>query len=253
MDDLEANTDVVYVEPLFTISRHYMLNVSPSKTLRYHTRYQKMESRCYNANIVLDFECKLFVDNIWPGSLVLADYIIDNPNLVLNSKCVEFGAGCALPSMVASCLNAELVVSTDYPAPYVIENIEILFKNNGLVNCYAVGHVWGEDCSSILNLSHTRNYDIILLAELLWKDTYNQHDCLLRSATQCLSPNGFILLALTHRPTQTHTCFHDLEFFDKAYRHYGLQCDRLFVCSKYNDPGETLPAEVSLYKLYRCS
>lgn len=36
---------------------------------------------------------KLFADEIWPGSIVLSDYLCDNKDICLNKSVIELGAG----------------------------------------------------------------------------------------------------------------------------------------------------------------
>ena len=119
------------------------------------------------------------------------------------------GAGAALPSLVCCRLAAEFVLITDYPDTGILNNIKFLLSQNGIsVGAAVLGHIWGDDVSSMLT-AHSgdcstsivpNKFDIIIMAELLWKDTYLLHEKLLTSASQCLSPGGIILVSFAKRP-----------------------------------------------------
>ena len=172
------------------------------------------------------------MDDIWPGCVALSDFFCDHPVLVKGKSVLELGAGAALPSLVSSALKAEKVVITDYPADNVIENIDYLIEVNGLdrnkVSC--MGHVWGKEDSfgEIISENNGRKFDVLILAELIWKDTYQFHDQLLQSvsATLC-TENGVAFISFCHRPCETHTIENDLELFQRAERDFGLQSIKL--------------------------
>ena len=165
-----------------------------------------------------EVEPLLFADDIWPGACALADYLdIHAMELCRGKSVVELGAGGALPSVVACKLGARICVASDYPAAGVVENIANQFRENGIDTSVgvAMGFIWGQDCSELLN--HSKDgFDTILLSELLWKDTYKQHSSLLRSVKTLLAPRGVALVSFVHRPTTAHGPEHNLEFFTRA-------------------------------------
>ena len=201
----------------------------------------------------------LFVDDLWPGSRFLADFIILNRDGFKGKICLELGAGGALPSLVAASLGAEKVVISDYPANGVIDNIQGLIAANLLTNAIAIGHVWGIDIEKLLELGKTSTsgekigYDVVFLAELLWRDTYHLHKNLLQSLTVCLNKStGVAYMTVAHRPTTNllgHTAENDLEFFSVAASEFGLKSLCLEKCSKYFDVGEMVTIDVYLYEL----
>ena len=90
-----------------------------------------------------------------------------------------------------------------------------------------------------------QRFDTILLAELLWKDTYSQHHALLSTVVQCIQPTtGRALVCFAHRPVkgeaesdtdnhvlvggdaskrrEEHSAAHDLEFFMMAQKEFGM-------------------------------
>ena len=213
-----------------------------NKTLRYQPRF-------YNHTKSNESESRLFADNLWPGSLVLSDYLCDNPQLVINKICIELGAAFALPSMVALTLGAEHVVVTDYPATNLIDNINTIFAENDLTKYIAIPYIWGGDAEALLNFSPSDRFDVILIAEPLWKDTYIQHDNLLRSMSYLLSDHTVVYLSFAHRPTDTHTPSHDLELLVKSSEKYHWKVNLIATSLKYCDVGETMPIEVLLYSI----
>jgi len=238
------------LRPIFSETTQNIYNGLSSKSLVYHSRHQ--------IKTVTNSEplspLPLFCDNMWPGSLVLADYLCSHPQFVTGKVCLELGAAIALPSMVASVLYAHSLVITDYPSHLVLENIEILFKKNELSfsNVSIAPHIWGQNIDLITQLSSKQNgkFDIIFLAELLWKDTYCQHENLLRSIAGFLDTDGVALVSFAHRPTESHSKEHDLEFLQLARRRFHLEYELLEMNEKYNDVDETISTQVFLYKLY---
>jgi len=194
----------------------------------------------------------LFADNIWPGTYVLADFLDRNPSICRSRIILELGAGCALPSLVSSIHGAKRVVATDYPDDTIIGNISDIVKvNNCSDNVVVLPYAWGTDTSTLLdaisNLSddnsnssstlddRIRQYDVILLAEVLWKDTYRFHRDLLYTVQTCLAPTGIALISIAHRPTDAHSAGNDLEFLRLGEAKCGLQCIYLGPNRNYRD------------------
>lgn len=139
----------------------------------------------------------LFVDDIWPGSIYIADYLNKYPFLCYSKRILELGAGAALPSMVAGKLFCQYLVISDYPKKDILDNIQQVVEKNNLTNIpYSIiGYIWGDDIQPLIaplssqpslsqpltdmNSSPSSNdsmlFDLIILAEVLWKDTYPQH------------------------------------------------------------------------------
>lgn len=230
------------------------------KILRVKTRINK------------EFNDGLFADDIWPGAVVLSDFLCDNPTLCAGKHVVELGAGGALPSLVALSLGAKRSLITDFPGSGILENIQELLRNNGL--CGTTGDVndgssdtlpqdvtvaglkWGQqinlegvwtptsgqapDRAVSSTSSHVDSFDLVLLAELLWKDTYPLHAALLDTVVRLMhkknsvvatddSARGgtIVLCSFAHRPTDAHKSSHDLEFLQLAESKYGLCCEKV--------------------------
>ena len=199
--------------------------------------------------------------------------MIENQSLYRGKYCLELGAGSALPSLVAASGGACYCVVSDYPAENVIENIQELIKVNKLSNAIGMSHIWGEEnVQPLLNIisnhrssSDETGYDVIFMAELLWKDTYHLHRHLLESISLCLHPNGIAYAAFAHRPTaddpltdptihssshSVHTLQHDLEFFELAQHEFGFECSLLQIVRKYCDVGgDGSLIDVKIYRM----
>jgi predicted nicotinamide N-methyase len=120
-------------------------------------------------------------------------------------RVLELGAGAALPSLVCSRLAAEFLLITDYPDPGILSNIELLLSQNRITTGVAVmGHIWGDDVTPMLTAGKSDSdpvqFDVIIMAELLWRDTYPLHQKLLSSASQCLASGGIALVSFAKRP-----------------------------------------------------
>jgi len=226
----------------------------------------------------------LFADDIWPGAVVISDYLCKYPELCRNKRVIELGAGGALPSAVALFLNANHCLITDYPERSILQNIESTLTECGVdINRMTVrGLKWGEnilteylhegnnnmdtlgieiqEVQSVID-STILSYDLMILAELLWKDTYPLHDKLLTSISYFIQQNCnmVILCSFAHRPTDHHTKEHDMEFITNAKEKYNLCCE--FIEKKRmpdassgggDDAGDGM-VDVSLYKMYKVS
>jgi hypothetical protein len=111
--------------------------------------------------------------------------------------------------------------------------------------------MWGSNVSEFLD-DNKNGFDIVLVAECLWKDTYNLHNDLLTSIKSLLSEHGVALVSFAHRPiitdTWSHTKEHDLHFFSRA-KEYGFNEAKILTCNKYKDVLEEEFVEVHLYAL----
>lgn len=188
----------------------------------------------------------LFADDIWPGSILMANTIADTP-LYCENRCVlELGAGAALPSLVCGKLNPKILVISDFPDETILESIELSLEENSIHKGHdegivVIGHKWGESVEDLLEplrrafhntdlCCYPERFDLVLLSELLWKDTYRSHFALLKSLKACLKPDGEALVSLAHRPTDDfeHSRERDMEFFSLAQTaEFGFQVDLL--------------------------
>ena len=135
-------------------------------------------------------------------------------------------------------------------------------RGDGEPDIRVMEHIWGDTPDSLLVCTGPERpgFDLILLAEPLWKDTYPQHRQLLHSVRACLKKQSkpqlssshpqcrqrcgpCALVAFAHRPTSVtstangarkeehpesaHTAAHDLEFFSMAREEFGLSVELL--------------------------
>lgn len=198
-------------------------------------------------------ESSLFVDDIWPASFLLADYIVQNSSRYIKDRYVlELGAGAALPSLVADCLGATKVVITDYHADGVIETINEVIKSNSLNHSVAVGYIWGEKLDVLASLGLNGGFHTILMADLFWKDTYHLHRKLLATVKSILLSHhdAVALVAFAHRETATHLSHHDMEFFDVAVAEFQLSYEFILKTSDYGcDVDTATPTTLFLYEI----
>lgn len=194
----------------------------------------------------------LYANYIWPGSILMADYLQQNPDLITHKQVLELGSGTGLPSLVCSKLQASLVVCTDYPEPVVIDNLANLKDRNKCGNMIIQSFEWGdaEQLEQLRSLTNEgKGFDVILLAELLWKDTYKLHDVLVKSVKMVCAAGGTVLVAFAHRPSKAHHPENDLEFIKKLEEELSVQASLQLKCSTYKDAIELEYPEVFLYRL----
>lgn len=251
MSDDEGYDAAAGIAPLFAVAADTNVYRVKDTILKIRTRHDKNVVHIDGANGTAGSSAaqqpKLFVDDVWPGSLVLADYIVSHPEFVLGKSVIELGAGAALPSMVACKLGAQYTMATDYPARSVIENISELIAENHLENMDCRGHIWGSE-----DVTVSKRYDVVLVAEPLWKDTYPLHRALLRSIDALLKDDGVCYLTFAHREALCghgveHTLDHNLELFMIASIEFNINSQLINTVDKYNDVGENVPIEVYIY------
>lgn len=153
--------------------------------------------------------------------LYLAKYIEKNAeSLILGKTVLEVGSGGALPSILCGHIGAKYVISTDYPDPELIENIDRNIKENNVENnCSALGYIWGNPTNEIIDTlkektSNTSNtFDIIILSDVIFN--HSEHLKLLKTCKELLTPNtGKVLVTFSpHRPKLFDK---DMEFFETA-------------------------------------
>ena len=247
MEILEASENFDF-RPLFSSHFDGSYKLPNGKVIKAFTRSAKGDSDKEGCPM-------LFLDNIWPSAYCLSDYLVKNPSLCNNKYVLELGAAAAIPSCVSDALNAKRVVITDYPASNVIETIQLVIETNKLNSSVAIPHIWGENIELLNSYGYNnQGYHLILLADLLWKDTYLQHSNLLQTISSCLLnseiDDSIALVAFAHRPTATHTRENDMEFFSLAELKYSMICEHLLTSSDYGcdiDSVETI--EIHLYSM----
>lgn len=201
---------------------------------------------------------RLYVEHVWPSSIVVSDYLCQHPEIIRDKVVIELGAGAALPSLVAEKLGAKLAVVSDFPEDDVLRNIDDAIRINKCTRAISVGYKWGDSIEEVTRkqtewLSASDDHsgvDVVLLADVLWRDTYAQHDALLKSISLLFEGRrGLVLIGIAHRPCEGHTPDNDLEFLQRAERDYGFTYHHLLSTSQYSDAMDSDPIEVHLYRI----
>lgn len=199
----------------------------------------------------------LFVNHIWPGSIVMADFICRNRSLFEGKVVLEVGAGAALPSIVADHVGACMVIATDYGNRRVLDNIHTNALNNRCQHLLVTSHVWGDSLKPLFDLLVTQSlslFDVIIVAECLWKDTVCQHRALLSTINSCLMVNtdAVAYVFFAHRPCEGHGEKQDIQFFAVAEAEFGIKVTSLGADASYADAmDDKEKIEVKMYSLCR--
>ena len=104
--------------------------------------------------------------------------------------------------------------------------------------------------TKVVNL-HVQKFDLVIVAECLWRDTYCQHENLLKSCCEFLADHGTILVAHTfHNPGYEEK---DLEFFARASNEFQLGVKPIETRKNmpYIDGSEGDESDVYLKKMVR--
>jgi predicted nicotinamide N-methyase len=172
----------------------------------------------------------LFCDQVWSGSKLLAEFLALNAQTyVTRKRTIEFGAGTALPSLVALSHGSSFSLVTDYPDEQLLQAIrETVGWNWPACSCpqnrvAVLGHEWGTSIDDILKADDDDDddayFDLAILSECLWK--HRCHAALAKSLHEVLHPSrGVAVLTYAHHiPGKERE---DDAFFDICEAEYGL-------------------------------
>jgi len=161
----------------------------------------------------------LFAHQVWSGSKFLADFLASHAEeYVQGKRTVEFGAGTALPSLVALSAGSQLSVITDYPDETVLQAIKETVGYNW-ISCgepllgrvAVVGHEWGTDTDAVFqaasktlgttstdrdNESDDLRFNLAIFSECLWM--HRTHAALAQSLSQLLSQESYAIATYAH-------------------------------------------------------
>ena len=193
----------------------------------------------------------LFINHVWEGSVVLSDFIINHPEIIFGKNILELGAGTSLPSLVSSLFSPELVISTDFPDEALIDHISKLVEENSCKSICVAPFKWGDSPHELLNISKQRKFDVILLAELLWKDTFHLMDKLLSSVKELIHSDGKAYFSFAKRLCVDFTEENIQEFFQLATEKYHFIVELIETNKNYKDAMENSVATVFIYTLQR--
>jgi len=214
-------------------------------------------------------------NSLWNSSGCIAEHILDPKRradllgtLLLDNeqnetqfnwpprRCLEFGAGAALPSLALLKGGAQKVVFTDrYVNDQTFDALKLSVEKNALAwdineedikkRTAIVGHTWGEDIESLYKAiaADTTNdadgsedenapcADMLIASDCIYNPTY--HAALLQSASALIEPRAgiFIVGYSLHGNVPTS---HVEKFFTEAKQEYGLEVVRELVI-KYSE------------------
>lgn len=200
---------------------------------------------------------KLWGHYIWNAGKVAASLLLEHSEDWVRGKGVlEFGAGSALPSLVAGCLGASFVCSTDYDDQDLITNIQYNFEHNKtkLTSAHKViGFKWGTSTLPLQEANSGKKYDLIILADLLFNHV--AHRALLTSLKNCLREEGSSFALVTFTPHRPKLLKEDLNFFQLASEEFGFVVKELPSVNTgvmfEEDPGDaTLRGTVFVYTMH---
>jgi nicotinamide N-methyltransferase len=165
----------------------------------------------------------LWGDKLAEAGKVTAQIILDHLYgvNVSNLTVLELGAGCGLPSICCCLQDAKLVVATDYPDDPLIENLRHNLAK--FSNGKAIGHLWGKNFDSVLDLNGGEKFDVLILSDLIFNHTV--HRQLLMSVRALMSQAGYALVLFTHH--RMHLVREDRAFFQMSADEFGFVWDEV--------------------------
>ena len=194
---------------------------------------------------------------LWNAGKFTADYLDQHPELIQNKRCIELGAAAALPSLICGLNNPAKVVSTDYPDPDLLQNIQYNIDHCEGLNPKVVetrGFIWGNEKSSIYGeedkqqITEDEKFDLIILLDLIFNHT--EHLKLLKDCQELISKDGKVLVVFSpHRP---HLLYKDLEFFEtaKQFNFTSEQIDMVVWNPMFEEDEETAEVRSRVYSFF---
>jgi len=152
----------------------------------------------------------LWAHYLWNGGRHIADMISRGEPPVAGKRVLEFGAGAAVPSVVAALCGACHVSVTDFPEEPLLEpirrNISENISDESVRSRVSVhGFLWGSDPTELLNVGinesgvvddEEKKYDLLLMGDLL--ANHSALPDLAKSASQLMKRNGMGIVAFGH-------------------------------------------------------
>lgn len=197
------------------------------------TDYKRIEGKSDPSSLKLRLVGKspLWGHLLWNAGIFTANYLDEHSEtLVKGKKVLELGAAASLPSIVCAINGASKVVSTDYPDPELLQNIQYNFDHcEGIpkeTKTKVKGYIWGQDVRSIImddiededdlpnyeDIKEEDKYDLVILSDLIFNHT--EHLKLLKACRQTLKKLGKGLIVFS--PHRAHLLHEDLKFFQTS-------------------------------------
>ncbi|GMM48447.1 S-adenosylmethionine-dependent methyltransferase [Pichia kluyveri] len=206
--------------------------------VKYERKYCTDESKhnITEINLRLIGSSPLWGHLLWNAGIYTGDFIEKNYEKYIKNKFVlEFGSASALPCLLSSLNNAKKVISTDYPDPELINNIQYNIDHLGYPLAKDIikpeGFIWGnstEDISLLLKENNGKA-DFLIMSDLVFN--HSEHKKLLKSCKELIKPlnNGkprsggkCLVVFSPHRP---HLLENDLNFFKTAEEEFNFDVE----------------------------
>lgn len=155
------------------------------------------------------FKTTGFASTVWDSAIVLSKYLERLPQKVEGRNCIELGAGCGLPGIVAAYLGASSVLLTDFP-----DNLDLLQRNvmiNKVQKTISVHPlVWGSRSERLIS-----PFDLIIATDVMY--CLEAVDSLLSTLKMASDAETIILLAYGRNRQAEQT------FLEKAHRYFSVK------------------------------
>ncbi|KAK2584931.1 hypothetical protein KPH14_002526 [Odynerus spinipes] len=160
----------------FKCPSYMMKSKSKAKTVKYDEDddldVNREEEDCLNIEHNVSTELQMVGLQVWRGALLLADYILSNPNLFRQKVIMELGSGVGLTSIVASFVAKE-VICTDINLGEILKLVQRNFMRNiSYVKCkFHVEELnflnleWSKSLEEKVNMT-----DIFIAADVIYDD-----------------------------------------------------------------------------------
>ncbi|KAK6460119.1 hypothetical protein DFJ63DRAFT_291290 [Scheffersomyces coipomensis] len=204
---------------------------------------------------------------LWNAGIFTADYLDKHAStLIKHQRVLELGAASGLPGLICAINGAQTIVSTDYPDPDLISNIQYNFdhldKEAKLSNYIVKGYIWGNNVGPIIypeqneelteqeqsQIPESDLYDLIILSDLVFNHT--EHHKLLHTCRKSLKKTGKCLVVFSpHRP---HLLNDDLQFFETA-KEYQFKSEKIDLVNwnpMFEEDEETVEIRSRVYSFY---
>lgn len=183
-------------------------------------KYQrKNKSNPSELNLRLVGKSPLWGHLLWNAGIYTANYLDEHAeDLVTDKNVLELGAAAGLPSVICSINNCNKMVSTDYPDPELLTNIQYNFDHcEGVDASKSIvrGYIWGNDVKPLMvddesaEVSEEDKFDLVILSDLVFNHT--EHLKLLKACRDSMKKTGKGLVVFS--PHRAHLLHMDLEFF----------------------------------------
>lgn len=202
---------------------------------------------------------------LWNAGIFTANYLDEHSESLVNGKKIlELGAAASLPSIVCGLNSASKVISTDYPDPDLLSNIQYNFDNTEGIDSKSKikvkGYIWGNDIRPLIyediedeqdypkEIKEDDKFDLIILSDLVFNHT--EHHKLLSTCRQSVKKNGKCLIVFSpHRP---HLLNDDLEFF-KTCEEYDFKSEKIDLVNwtpMFKEDDETIGIRSRVYSFF---